>query len=132
MPLTFEPPEPLRLELTVSGDGFALLIGEIPSTTLFELAQAFQRGQQESSPAGGKAFIPKGFARLALDAVVEAAAGWEGVENPEGEPLPFDRAALRSILESDVAVVPPLINFIADRFVQASREQRRLEGEEKN
>ena len=131
MPLTFEPPEPLRLELTVSGDGFALLIGEIPSTSLFELAQAFQRGQ-ESSPAGGKAFIPKGFARLALDAVVEAATGWEGVEDAAGEPLPFDRATLRSILESDVAVIPPLINIIADRFVQASREERRLEEEKKN
>jgi len=119
--------QPRRLELRSRGQEFALLLGEIPATTLFELAQRFQEGR-----SGGSATIPADFARLVVDAVAEAAAGWDGLVDAAGDEQAFDRGRLRALLESDVGLIPQLISFVADLFLEARREEERLEGEEKN
>ncbi len=116
-----------RLELRSRGQEFALLVEEIPATTLFELAQRFQEGK-----SGGGATIPGDFARLVVDAVAEAAAGWEGVVGEDGKEAAFERGRVRSLLESDVGMIAQLISFVADLFLEAKEEEERLEGEEKN
>ena len=116
-----------RLELRSRGQEFALLLGEIPATTLFELAQRFQEGK-----SGGGTTIPGDFARLVMDAVAEAAAGWEGVVAEDGKEAAFERGRVRPLLESDVGMIAQLISFVADLFLEAKEEEERLEGEEKN
>ena len=106
---------------------FALLVEEIPATTLFELAQRFQEGK-----SGGGTTIPGDFARLVMDAVAEAAAGWEGVVAEDGKEAAFERGRVRPLLESDVGMIAQLISFVADLFLEAKEEEERLEGEEKN
>jgi len=131
MPLIFKHKEPDRLALTTAGEQFFLIIEDIPSTTLFELAQEFQQGR-DGAEADGRALIPAGFAQRVLQAVSAAAVDWEGVTNAEGNTLAFDRDTLRAILHRDVALIPQLISYIAEIFSRSQQEQHRLEGEEKN
>jgi hypothetical protein len=130
MSFVFRAAELRRLELRSRGRDFTVMLEEIPATMLFELAQRFQKGRRESESEA--VTIPADFARSVVDAVAETASGWEGVVDEDGSALEFDRAKLRRILESDVGLIPQLISFIAELFLEARAEEERLGGEEKN
>jgi hypothetical protein len=131
MPFIYKPRQTTRLHITSGDQELTILVKDLPSTTLFELAQLYQSSSKHPA-SGDKTLIPAHFVREIIDAVVQNTADWEGVENPAGAPVPYSADTLRTVLESDVSFIPQLINYIVDLFTRSRREQRRLEDEEKN
>ena len=132
MPFIYKKPEIRRLAISSSNGDFMLLLQEIPSSVLFELAQTFQRTRQAAECESDRITIPVEFVRLVLDAVVETARGWEGVCEADGRTLEFSTQRLREILDGDVNIIPQLVAHVADLFQRSQSEQNLLEDEEKN
>ena len=132
MPFIYKKPDTSKLDISGGGGSFVLLLREIPSSVLFELAQTFQQARHAVERDSDRVTIPVQFVRLVLDAVVEAARGWEGVCDADGRPLDYSRERLREILDGDVNIIPQLVAHVADLFQRSQSEQSFLEDEEKN
>lgn len=133
MPFILKSQEPSSLLLSSGGQEFTIVLQNIPATTLFELAQIFQEARRKAPrDERNQVMIPAAFARIVVDAVVEASCSWEGVLDESGKTKPFSRESLRAIIESDVSLIPQLIAHVADLFARTQREQADLEEEEKN
>ena len=132
MPFTFKPKPPQEILLSHQDQQFTLILNDIPSTTLFELAQVYGEHAATSRTKENRAYIPAAFARLVLDTVIDSTKDWQGVLNHEGKPLPFDKNRLRAVIHSEIAFIPQLINHVAEFFALTCNNQKNLEDEEKN
>lgn len=132
MPFIFKPNEKNRLVLKTGDQDFTLILDDIPSTALFELAQIYQDSAKRNSPSGDRTIIPSSFVRKAVDAIIHAARDWEGVSDQNNNPLPFSHDTLRDVLESDISLIPQLISYIAEIFTRSQKDLDRLADEEKN